>query len=125
MRFSLCTLVLMLASCARRLPTPPEPHVLLYRQGLDAFRQATPESYQRAITAFRRAAELSPSHCEYWLHLAESLLFLAKEQQRNWDEFQPRVTESMEIVTTKESTQGCKVYGAFVDRLRALAWSPQ
>jgi tetratricopeptide (TPR) repeat protein len=123
--FSRWTLVLLLASCARRIPTPLEPHVLLYRQGLDAFRQATPEAYQRAITAFHRAAELSPSHCEYWLHLAESLLFLAKEQQRNWDEFRPRVTEAIEVVDAKESTQECKVYGSFVARLRALAWSPQ
>src|SRR6266702_4427262 len=106
-------LVLILASsCGHRvqatLPSGPPQHELLYREGLEAFRRATPEGYKEAIDAFRRASALAPSRCEYSLHLAESLIFLAREQEYNWEEFEPRAS-------------GCATFEPFLDRLRALS----
>jgi tetratricopeptide (TPR) repeat protein len=113
---------MLLASCRHRVPGPAD--VSLYLQGLDAFRNATPEGYERAIETFRKATALNPSRCEYRFHLAQSLLFLAVEQQLNWEEFSPRVAEATAIADTEESTSN-SAFSPFLSRLRALAASPR
>src|SRR5579871_2082426 len=67
-------------------PTGPSADELAYQAGLAAFRLATPEAYQRAANAFRKASELKKDRCEYTLHLAESLYFLAQQQKQNWED---------------------------------------
>jgi hypothetical protein len=66
-------------------------------RGRRAFREATPEGYQRAADAFRKAASLRPERCEYSLHLAESLLFLALEQKLNQEDTAPAGQEAGRI----------------------------
>src|SRR5262249_28621071 len=78
--------------------TPP-PDVL-YKSGLAAFHEGTPEGYTRAADAFRRAWQQTPSKCEYALNLAQSLLFLATEQMLNWEEFEPRQKEGSILVVS-------------------------
>src|SRR6185503_944136 len=104
--------VLILASgCGHRvqtkLPSAPPQHELLYREGLEAFRQATPEGYKQAIDAFRKAFTLAPSRCEFSLHLAESVIFLAREQEYNWEEFEPRLTEAVRIIDSVQHASAC------------------
>jgi tetratricopeptide (TPR) repeat protein len=96
---------------------------LLYRRGLEAFRQATPDGYRAAINAFRQASHLIPSHCEYKLHLAESLLLLAQEQQINWEEYAPSLSEAAGTVDAIQSNGNCSGFGAFLSRIRALSFS--
>ena len=118
--------VLILASsCGHKaqtkLPSASPEHELLYRGGLEAFRQATPEGYRQAIDAFRKASTLAPSRCEYSLHLAESLILLAQEQRYNWEEFEPRVSEAVGIIDSIQRAAECATFEPFVDRLRALS----
>jgi tetratricopeptide (TPR) repeat protein len=115
--------LILLTSCRHRVATPLDES--LYLQGLDAFRKATPEGYQRSVEAFRRAATLNRSRCEYSLHLAQSLLFLAAEQQLNWEVFLPRVTEATAVAATVESDSTCSAFVPFLGRVRALALSLQ
>ncbi len=120
----LLVVLLMTANCAHYVPTavsiPAPEHEILYRAGLDAFRMGTPEGYQHAAESFRKAANLRPSHCEYSLHLAESLLSLAQEQKLNWQEFQPRVAEAKTILDSVPSIGNCSAYESAADRVRAI-----
>src|ERR1700688_926160 len=101
MGFALLGILLMIASsCGRRtnvaapIATPPEDEVL-YRQGLEAVHQGTPEAYARAAEALETASALKPERCEYALNFAQSLLFLAAEQSQNREPFQPRQTDAV------------------------------
>src|SRR5438067_12229348 len=74
-RGSVLVVLILASTCGHKVQTkrpnaPPEDE-LLYRQGVEAFRQATPEGYEQAIHAFRQASSLAKSRCEYSLHLAE------------------------------------------------------
>ncbi len=124
-RGSVLLVLILASSCGHRvqatLPSGPPQHELLYREGLEAFRRATPEGYKEAIDAFRRASALAPSRCEYSLHLAESLIFLAREQEYNWEEFEPRASEAVRIMDSVPRASGCATFEPFLDRLRALS----
>src|SRR2546427_7927212 len=124
-RGSVLVVLILASSCGHKaqtkLPNAPPEHELLYRAGLEAFRQATPEGYQQAIDAFRKASTLAPSRCEYSLHLAESLVLLAQEQKYNWEEFEPRVSEVVGIIDSIQRAAACATFKPFVDRLRALS----
>jgi tetratricopeptide (TPR) repeat protein len=111
---------LIATACRHKASLGLTADVRLYQQGVEAFRQSTPEGYRRAIEAFQRAANLNPSHCEYRLHWAESLLFLAQEQQINWEESSPRVVEAMGITNSALRAPECSSSGSFLRRLRAL-----
>src|SRR5262245_41027302 len=123
-RGSVLVVLILASGCGHRvqtkLPSGPQ-HEFLYRQGLQAFRQATPEAYKQAIDSFRKASLLAPSRCEYSLHLAESLIFLAREQEYNWEEFDPRTSEAGQILDTLSHASECATFEPFVDRLRALS----
>jgi tetratricopeptide (TPR) repeat protein len=127
-RIVLIGVLLMLAqSCGRRanvaapVSAPPEPEdEVLYRQGLEAFHQGTPEAYTHAAEAFRKASALKPAKCEYALNLAQSLLFLSTEQSMNREPFQPRHDEAVAI--TDSMSAPCETgFEPFILRLRALA----
>jgi len=124
-RGSVLVVLILASGCGQRvqtkLPSGPSQHELLYREGLEAFRQATPEGYKEAIDAFRKASTLAPSRCEYSLHLAESLIFLAREQEYNWEEFEPRGSEAVRIIDSVQHALGCATFEPLVDRLRALS----
>src|SRR5262245_21158923 len=94
--------ILLLSGCGKsvaRLATPSPlvsdrtfksglvDHVSWYELGLSAFREFTPEGYQRAVGYFRRASDLAPDICDYRLDLAQASLFLAFEQASNLDDF--------------------------------------
>jgi len=117
--------IILAASCGHKvqagLPGASPEHELLYRAGLEAFRQATPEGYRQAIGAFRKASALAPSRCDYSLHLAESLLLLAQEQKYNWEEFEPRESEAVGIIASAQRAAECETFEPFVNRLRALS----
>src|SRR4026207_1344129 len=70
----------------------------LYRRGLAAFTEATPEGYLRASNAFRQAYLMAPTRCEFSLHLAQSLLFLAEEHRLNLEPSEPGRREAKEVV---------------------------
>jgi len=124
-RGSVLVVLILASSCGHKaqtkLPSASPEHELLYRGGLEAFRQATPEGYRQAIDAFRKASTLAPSRCEYSLHLAESLILLAQEQRYNWEEFEPRVSEAVGIIDSIQRAAECATFKPFVDRLRALS----
>ena len=115
--------VLPLLACRHRIPTNPLESDLFYQQGLEAFRRATPDGYRDAINAFRRASSFVPSRCEYKLHLAESLLFLAQEQQMNWEEYVPTVSEVTAVIDPIQSAGECAGFNAFLSRVLALEFS--
>jgi tetratricopeptide (TPR) repeat protein len=115
-RSLLLAALLCLSGCRHRAGLPADES--LFQQGLAAFREATPEGYTRAIAAFRSAVNLEPSRCDYSMHLAQSLLFLAQEQQSNWEEFLPRVSEAKTVVEAIASNAPCS--DSFVARVRAL-----
>jgi tetratricopeptide (TPR) repeat protein len=106
--------------------TPPAPPLgpasdeLAYQEGLAAFRLATPEAYQRAVTAFRKASELKKDRCEYTLHLAESLYFLAQQQKLNWEEYGDAVGEANAVVEFRQGAPQCTGFESYLARLRAL-----
>src|SRR5215470_9865090 len=90
-------LVALAAGCAHNVPVrpvvaiptgPPEDEVL-YQKGLAAFHLATPEGYDQAAAAFRRASQLKASNCGYAIRLAEALVFLSYEQRLNSEDFGP------------------------------------
>src|SRR2546426_9883581 len=99
--------VFLLVACRHRIPTSPPESDLLYQHGLEAFRRATPDGYRDAINAFRTASNLMPSRCEYKLHLGESLLFLAQEEQMNWEEYLPAVSEATVVLDAIQSAGNC------------------
>ncbi len=89
------------------VPAVPPEYEVAYQDGLKAFREATPDGYQRAADAFRKASTLRPSTCEYALHLSESLFFLAQEREANWEESQPMVQQASDIVSARQDTPEC------------------
>lgn len=119
-RFLIVSVAFGVVGCRHRLPGTPPQSDLLYRRGVEAFRLATPGGYRDAIEAFSQASTLIPSRCEYKLHLAESLLFLAQEQQINWEENAPNVSEAGSIIDAIPSNGNCTGFTAFLFRLRAL-----
>jgi tetratricopeptide (TPR) repeat protein len=126
-------LLILTQSCGRRTnvaapaaPAVPPPAAseaedkTLYRQGLEAFHQGTPEAYTRAAESFRKAAALKPETCEYALNLAQSLLFLSAEQAMNREPFEPRKAEAVAITDSMNSP--CEAgFEPFILRLRAVA----
>jgi tetratricopeptide (TPR) repeat protein len=117
------SLVFLIVACRHRIPSGPPDSELYYRQGLEAFSRATPDGYRDAIGAFRQASSLIPSRCEYRLHLAESLLFLAQEQQINWEESVPSLSEAANSIDAIQSNGACSGFGAFLYRVGALSLS--
>src|SRR6476659_2355544 len=91
------------------------PDQVAYDEGVVAFREGTPEGYQRAVEAFTRAATLQPANCEYSLQLAQALTFLAHEQKYNWEEFEPRLSKAITILDSLACSP------PFTDRVRAHA----
>jgi hypothetical protein len=119
-RFLIISVAFAVAGCRHRIPGTPPQYDLLYGRGLEAFRLATPVGYRDAIDAFRQASTLIPSRCEYKLHLAESLLFLAQEQQINWEENAPSVSEAASVIDAIPSNGNCSGFSEFLFRVRAL-----
>jgi tetratricopeptide (TPR) repeat protein len=121
---------LFTVACAHKVPTksvalPPLPSgpsedELAFQDGLKAFRLATPEGYQRAAASFRKASELNKSKCEYVLHLAEALYFLAQQQKANWEEFGGSVGEANAIVFFNKDAPRCRPYPSYLSRLQSL-----
>jgi tetratricopeptide (TPR) repeat protein len=129
-RILICA-VLLASACGRqqRLPTPsalvprsgtPE-HLSAYLEGLNAFREATPEGYQRAAIAFRRASALERESCDYALHLAEALYFLAQQQKLNWEDDDDTLAEANTILEFKRVAPACHAFESQLSRLRALS----
>jgi tetratricopeptide (TPR) repeat protein len=122
--------VLGFAACHKVPPrvTPPSPAPVgpsdderAYQEGLVAFRLATPEGYHRAVMAFRKASELRKDRCEYTMHLAEALYFLAQQQKLNWEDFSDTVGEANAVVEFRQGAPQCSSFGPYLARLRALA----
>jgi Tfp pilus assembly protein PilF len=89
-----------------------------YRQGLTAFAEATPEGYLRAANSFREAYRMTPTRCEFPLHLAQALLFLAEEQQLNLEDHEPNRKEAITLVETIRMP--CAASEPFLLRLDSL-----
>jgi len=102
------------------IPAAPSEDETAYNEGLAAFRLATPEGYRRATVAFRKASELKKDRCEYTLHLAESLYFLAQQQKLNWEDFADSVGEANAIVEFRQGSPQCSGFESYLARLRAL-----
>ncbi len=125
MRLFLIAIVVsvLAAGCGRKIQAPvraastgiPEDD-RLYREGLAAFHEATPEGYARAAGLFRRAAEINPRRCEYSLHHLESRLFLALEQKWNSED---------NDVNLSVKQPGCDAFESFNHRLQALSLFPE
>jgi tetratricopeptide (TPR) repeat protein len=114
--------VLIVIGCGRRIPITVGPVIpedeLLQRQADAAFHEGTPEGYTRAVSLFQRASDLNSNRCEYALARAQALLFLASEQQSNWEEFEPQRTEALRLIDSSEFT--CPTSEGFTSRLRAF-----
>jgi tetratricopeptide (TPR) repeat protein len=119
-RFLILALCFCAVACHRRLTTSPGPTPEeLFQQGLKAFHQGTPESYQRAVEAFGRASKMRPAECSYALNQAQSLLFLSAEQELNFEKYEPSRIEAASIVDA--IGPACvPTLEPFVLRLRAL-----
>src|SRR5215467_9847758 len=102
-------------------PAGPTDDERAYQEGLAAFRLATPEGYQHAVIAFRKATELKKDRCEYTMHLAEALYFLAQQQKQNWENFSDAVGEANAILEFRQGAPQCSEYRPYVSRLRALS----
>jgi tetratricopeptide (TPR) repeat protein len=96
----------------------------LFAEGQAAFREATPEGYERAADRFRKASSLRPDRCEYALHLAEALLFLALEQKLNQEDTTPAVREAGKVITSVESQPSFSGCGSILHRVKALSVTP-
>jgi tetratricopeptide (TPR) repeat protein len=70
--------------------------------------------------SFRKAVQLAQTNCNYTLHLAESLYFLAAQQKLNWENFEPSVSEANSWTEFKEGSLNCDTYGSYLTRLRTL-----
>jgi tetratricopeptide (TPR) repeat protein len=103
------------------IPTGPSEDEVLYQKGLEAFHLATPEGYDQAAAAFRRASQLKPSNCGYAIHLAEALVFLAYDQRSNSEDFAPRLSEATEILDRSEGNPACSPLESAVDRMRGFS----
>src|SRR5262245_20473348 len=123
-------LVLLLSACSHKTPVaiyipsaPPGPtaDVQAFDEGLKAFRLATPEGYEQASALFRKAAGLEKSNCEYALHLAESLFFLAQKKQANWELYTAFVTEANHIIAFNDDGLKCDQYPSYMTRLKTLS----
>jgi len=131
MRKQILILLLLLTGCYHKVtvkaasPADGSPPVdladLAYREGLSAFRLATPESYHRAVQSFRQATELKKNNCEYALHLAESLYFLSQLQRLNWEDYSEGVGEADAVLEFNRGSPECMNYQSFVLRLTALS----
>ena len=125
MRLFLIAIVVsvLAAGCGQKIQAPvraastgiPEDD-RLYREGLAAFHEATPEGYARAAGLFRRAAEINPRRCEYSLHHLESRLFLALEQKWNSEDNDANLSVKQ---------PGCDAFESFSHRLQALSLFPE
>ena len=120
---------LAVAGCAAKTAVVHQPAAVpeyeaLFAEGQAAFREATPEGYQRAAGAFRKAALLRPERCEYSLHLAESLLFLALEQKLNQEDTAPAGQEAGQIIASVEARPCATGFVSMLNRLKALSVSP-
>jgi tetratricopeptide (TPR) repeat protein len=117
-----CLACLALMGCGRKaVAVAPPPTISadeLYRRGLEAFAQATPEGYLRASNAFRQAYLMAPARCEFPLHLAQSLLFLAEEQLLNREDYGSGLNEAREVV--EKVRMSCAASEAFLLRLDSL-----
>lgn len=82
-----------------RQPVAVPEYEALFAEGQAAFREATPDGYERAADAFRKASSLRHDRCEYSLHLAEALLFLALEQKLNQEDAAPTVQEAGKFIS--------------------------
>src|SRR5215471_8479678 len=100
-----------------RAPAGPTADERAYQEGLAAFRLATPEGYQRAVIAFRKASELRKDRCEYTMHLAEALYFLAQQQKLNWEDFSDAVGEANAVVEFRQGAPQCRSFGLYLTRL--------
>ena len=96
----------------------------LFAEGQAAFREATPEGYERAAGAFRKASSLRPERCEYSLHLAEALLFLALEQKLNQEDTAPAGQEAARVIASVESQPCATGFVSILNRVKALSASP-
>jgi tetratricopeptide (TPR) repeat protein len=97
-----------------------------YEEGIAAFRLSTPEGYQRAADFFRKASDAAPAKCEYGLHRAEALLFLAREQQFNWEqEYMVSRQAATEILSRLQTNQSCSAFDALIQRAKALSATPE
>jgi tetratricopeptide (TPR) repeat protein len=102
------------------VPAGPSEDESAYEEGLRAFRLATPEGYQRATNLFRRASELNKARCDYVLHLAEALYFLAQQQKANWEDFAASVGEANAIVFFNRNAPRCDAFQSYLARLQSL-----
>ena len=127
----LLLLTLLISSCGPRpkarvalppsIPSVPPPYDVAYMEGLKAFREGTPSGYVRAVASFRTADSLRPRTCEYVMHLAESLFFLAQYQKNNWEAFQPQVSEANTILFFRRGAPECNAFESYITRLQALS----
>jgi tetratricopeptide (TPR) repeat protein len=125
-----CSLLVIFAvGCSHNVPvrpvavTPggPSEDEVLYQKGLEAFRLATPEGYDQAAAAFRRASQLKASNCRYTTHLGEALIFLAYEQRRNSEDFAARLSEAADLLDRSEGNPACSSFESAIDRLRGFS----
>jgi len=129
MRFCRSVVIFVLtAGCAHRVavqppsaPSGPPEDEVQYQKGLESFRLATPEGYEQAGVAFRKAAQVNGSNCAYSVHLAEALVFLGYEQRLNSEDFAPRLSEAVEILDQSGANPACSAFEAIVDRLRGFS----
>ena len=105
-------------------PTAVPPDAVLFAEGQAAFREATPEGYERAANAFRKASSIRHDRCEYSLHRAEALLFLALEQKLNQEDTAPSVREAGEAITSVESQPCAAAFASLLNRVKALSAGP-
>jgi tetratricopeptide (TPR) repeat protein len=117
------------AGCAPKTAVLHQPaavpeHEALFAEGQAAFREATPEGYERAANAFRKASSLRPERCEYSLHLTEALLFLALEQKLNQEDAAPAGQEAGKIIASVESQPCAAGFASILNRVKALSVSP-
>jgi tetratricopeptide (TPR) repeat protein len=128
LKLALVILSGMAAGCApkKALLHPPAAspeYEVLFARGQAAFREATPEGYERAAAAFRNASSLRPERCEYSLHLAEALLFLALEQKLNEEDTAPAGQEAGRIIASTESQSCAAGFASILNRVKALSVS--
>jgi tetratricopeptide (TPR) repeat protein len=122
-------LVVVAAGCRHNVPAPtvasppsgPPEDEVLYKKGLEAFRLATPEGYDQAAAAFRRASQLKASNCGYAIHLAEALVFLSYEQRLNSEDFGPHLSEAADTLERSEGNPACSSFESTIDRLRGFS----
>jgi tetratricopeptide (TPR) repeat protein len=107
-----------------RPPAAVPEYEALFAAGQAAFREATPEGYERAAGAFRKASSLRPERCEYSLHLAEALLFLALEEKLNQEDTAPAGQEAGRVIASVEARPCAAGFVSMLNRVKALSASP-